>query len=56
MLEYAVTITIIVCALMVMRYYMVRAFQEKYRKSAEIYGDGEQYENTGPNRTQVSAY
>ena len=54
-MEYAVLIGIVVCALMVMRFFMSRSIQEKYRKSADVFGEGEQYENVGPDHTVVIA-
>lgn len=44
-LEYAVLIIIVVAALLAMRIYMLRAVQEKYRQSADVFGEGEQYES-----------
>ncbi len=38
-------------ALIAMRVFMVRAVQEKYRQSADVFGQGEQYE---PGVTQVT--
>ncbi len=42
-LEYAVLIGVVAAALVAMRVYMVRAVQEKYRQSADVFGEGEQY-------------
>ncbi len=42
-LEYAVLIGVVVGVLIAMRVYMVRAVQEKYRESADVFGSGEQY-------------
>lgn len=42
-LEYAVLIIIVVAALLAMRVFMSRAVQERYRVSADVFGQGEQY-------------
>jgi len=42
-LEYAILIAIVAGMLVAMRVYMTRAVQEKYRQSADVYGEGEQY-------------
>jgi len=42
-LEYAVLIGVVVGVLIAMRVYMVRAVQERYRESADVFGSGEQY-------------
>lgn len=41
--EYAVLICVLVGALVAMKIHMARAVQEKYRQSADVMGDGEQY-------------
>jgi Flp pilus assembly pilin Flp len=43
-LEYAVLIGVVAAALVAMRVYMVRVVQEKYRQSADVFGEGEQYQ------------
>jgi len=43
-LEYTILIVIVVAALLAMRIYMLRAVQEKYRQSGDVFGEGEQYE------------
>lgn len=42
-LEYSVLIVIVAIALLCMKLYFGRAVQEKYRQSADIFGEGEQY-------------
>lgn len=42
-IEYAVLIAVAAAALIAMRVYLVRAVQEKYRQSADVFGQGEQY-------------
>lgn len=42
-LEYSVVIIVIAAALVAMRVYLVRSVQEKYRQSADVFGEGEQY-------------
>lgn len=42
-LEYSVIIIVIAAALIAMRVYLVRSVQEKYRQSADVFGEGEQY-------------
>lgn len=42
-LEYSVVIIVVAAALIAMRIYFVRAVQEKYRQSADVFGEGEQY-------------
>ena len=49
-LEYSILIGVLVAALVGMRVFMVRAVSERYRQSADIFGQGEQYE---PGVTQV---
>lgn len=44
LIEYCVLIGIFTAAMVAMRVFMVRAFQEKYRQSADVFGQGEQYE------------
>jgi len=43
-IEYAVFISVLVAALMAMKVFMTRGVQEKYRQSAQVFGQGEQYE------------
>ena len=50
-LEYTVLIIIAAAALLAMRIYFMRAVQEKYRQSADVFGEGEQY---APGVTQVT--
>lgn len=52
-LEYAVLIAIAAAALVAMRIYFVRSVQEKYRQSADVFGEGEQY---AKGATQVTEY
>lgn len=42
-MEYAVLISVLVAGLIAMRVYMLRAVQEKYRQSADVFGGGQQY-------------
>lgn len=42
-LEYAILIAVLVAAFIAMRIYFVRSVQEKYRQSADVFGEGEQY-------------
>lgn len=42
-LEYSVLIVIVAIALLCMKLYFGRAVQEKYRQSADVFGEGEQY-------------
>ena len=42
-LEYAVVIIIVAAVVVAMRVYFVRAMQEKFRQSADVFGEGEQY-------------
>lgn len=42
--EYAVLIALIAAVIVGMKVFMVRAVQEKFRQSADIFGQGEQYE------------
>jgi len=51
LIEYSILIAIFAAALVAMRVFMVRAVQEKYRQSADVFGQGEQYE---PGETQVT--
>ena len=44
-------IGIFAAALIAMRVFMLRAVQEKYRQSADVFGQGEQY---APGKTQVT--
>lgn len=41
--EYALLIAVMVGALIAMRVYVVRGVQQKYRESADVFGQGEQY-------------
>lgn len=50
-LEYAVVILVAAIALFAMRVYFVRAVQQKYRQSADVFGEGGQYV---PGKTQVN--
>lgn len=43
-IEYAILVVLVVGALLAMRTYMVRSVQEKYRQSADVFGEGGQYE------------
>lgn len=43
-MEYAVFIVVLAAALMAIRIYFLRAVQEKYRQSADVFGGGDQYE------------
>jgi len=43
-LEYAVLFIITVAALLAMRVYILRIVQERYRQSADVFGEGEQYD------------
>lgn len=51
-MEYAVVIAVIAAALMAMRVYFVRAVQERYRQSADVFGEGQQYQEGVTNVTQ----
>ncbi len=42
--EYAVLIIVTAAALLAMRVYMLRIVQERYRQSADVFGEGEQYD------------
>lgn len=42
-LEYSILIVIVAIALFCMKLYFGRAVQEKYRQSADVFGEGEQY-------------
>ncbi len=48
LLAYMIFLAVIVGALIAMRFFLTRTVQEKYRQSADVWGEGEQYE---PNRT-----
>lgn len=48
---YAVLIALVAAALIAMRTYFVRSLQEKYRQSADVIGEGEQY---APGKTVVT--
>jgi len=43
-LQYAVLIILVAAAFMAMRSYLLGALQEKYRQSADVFGEGEQYQ------------
>ena len=43
-LEFAITVAVVVIALVVAGTFMRRAIQERFRRSADIFGKGEQYE------------
>lgn len=43
LLEYAVLIALVAAALIAMQVYFRRSVQEKYRQSADVFGQGEQY-------------
>lgn len=49
-LGYTLLIIVVAVALLAMRTYLVRSVQEKYRQSADVFGEGEQY---APGSTQV---
>lgn len=56
-LEYAILLLIVAVALVTIRVYAVRAFQERYRQSADVFGQGEQYETGSKGKkTQVLQY
>lgn len=42
--EYVILIALVVAVIIGMRIFMVRAVQEKFRQSADVFGQGEQYE------------
>jgi hypothetical protein len=42
-LEYGMIIIIVVAALIAMRVYLMRNIQEKYRQTADVFGEGEQF-------------
>jgi len=42
-LQYAILIAVMVAVFLSMRIFMVRAVQEKYRQSADVFGEGTQY-------------
>lgn len=42
-IEYTILIAIVAIALVAMKLYFGRAVQEKYRQSADVFGEGEQY-------------
>jgi hypothetical protein len=44
LLAYSVLIAVAVAALLAMRVYFIRAMQDKIRQSADVFGQGEQYE------------
>ena len=43
-MQYAVLIILVAAAFMAMRSYLLGALQEKYRQSADVFGEGEQYQ------------
>lgn len=43
-LEYAILIAVAAGVLIAMSIYVVRAVQEKFRSSADVFGQGQQYE------------
>lgn len=43
-MQYAVLIALVAAAFMAMRAYLLGAIQEKYRQSADVFGEGEQYQ------------
>lgn len=49
-LAYTILIIIIASALIAMRTYFLRAVQEKYRQTADVFGGGEQYD---PAKTKI---
>lgn len=44
LLTYSVLIAVVIAALLGMRVYFIRAMQDKIRQSADVFGQGEQYE------------
>ena len=52
-LEYTIVIALLVAALVAMRVYLTGAIQEKYKQSADVFGEGEQYEK---GRTNIFIY
>ena len=46
-LGYALLIAVVVAAIIAMSVYMKRRIQGSYRKSADVFGQGEQYEPFG---------
>jgi Flp pilus assembly pilin Flp len=42
--EFALLIALIAMALIAMRVFMVRAIQERFRQSIDVFGQGEQYQ------------
>lgn len=55
-LEYGVLIALVAIALVAMRMYFVRAVQEKYRQSADVFGEGEQYVKGATKVTEKSSF
>lgn len=51
-MQYTILIILVVAAFMAMRNYMVGALQDKYRQSADVFGEGEQYEEGVTNVTR----
>ena len=43
-LEYVLLVILIIFVFVAMKVYMVRGVQDKYRQSADVFGQGEQYE------------
>lgn len=54
-LEYSVVIIVVAAALIAMRIYFVRAVQEKYRQSADVFGEGEQYAQGITQSTEINS-
>lgn len=55
-LEYGVLIALVAIAFVALRTYFVRAVQEKYRQSADVFGEGAQYAKGITNVTEESSY
>jgi len=51
LMEYGVVIIVVAIALVAMRTYLVRSFQEKYRQTGDVFGEGEQFK---PGLTQAT--
>lgn len=43
MLEYSLLICVVIAVLIVMKTYMARGIQERYRQSADVFGEGQQF-------------
>ena len=50
-LAYILVLILVAVVLIVMRTYFLRAVQDKYRQSADVFGQGEQY---APGKTNVA--